>query len=91
MATLQRHNRDFLILATWAMLVGLVLALYVLPFSGASPTPQPAFSYDHDAGDQGGDHDGGDQGGDQGSDDKGGVSGSRRGPASPQNLAVPAA
>ena len=60
-------NKDFLIIATVAISAVLILGLFVMPFSGAVPTPQPAYTYGgDDKGDGGGDagdHGGGDPGG----------------------------
>ena len=49
MARLHRYNKDFLIIATVAISAVLILGLFVMPFSGAVPTPQPAYTYGGDA------------------------------------------
>ena len=82
MVRLQRYNKDFLIIATVAISAVLILGLFVIPFSGAVPTPQPAYTYGgDDKGDGGGDpgdgggdpgDGGGDPGGDHGGDHGGG-------------------
>ena len=61
MARLQRYNKDFFIIATVAISAVLILGLFVMPFSGAVPTPQPAYTYGgDDTVDGGGDPGGGD-------------------------------
>ena len=57
-------QRRLLLLASGGILIGLIFGLFVMPFSGAYPEPQTAYSYDHDAGDDPG---GGDHGGDDSS------------------------
>ena len=48
MARLQPYNKDILIIATVAISALLILGLFVMPFSGAVPTPQPAYTYGGD-------------------------------------------
>ena len=62
MARLQHYNKNILIIATVAISALLILGLFVMPFSGAVSTPQPAYTY-------GGDDKGGDDKGGGGKDD----------------------